>query len=36
MFTCRDDGLAGKVRALISHGIASTTLARERESKGHG
>ena len=33
MFTCRDDGLAGKVRALISHGIASTTLAREREER---
>lgn len=30
MLTCHDDEFARKARALISHGIASTTLARER------
>ena len=33
MLTCQDDGLAARIRALISHGIASTTLAREREER---
>jgi perosamine synthetase len=30
MLTCRDDAFAAKVRTLIAHGIASTTLAREK------
>jgi perosamine synthetase len=33
MFTCGDDDLAARVRALISHGIAKTTLARERKTR---
>lgn len=33
MLTCDDGGLAARIRALISHGIAKTTLAREKESK---
>lgn len=30
MFTCNDDATADKVRALIAHGVASTTYAREK------
>lgn len=33
MFTCQDDEIARKARALISHGIAKTTFAREKETK---
>lgn len=33
MLTCRDDDIARKVRALIAHGVASTTLAREKVQK---
>lgn len=33
MLTCHDGGQAEKARALIGHGIASTTLARERKTK---
>jgi len=33
MLTCHDDEFACKVRALISHGIASTTLAREKATR---
>ena len=33
ILTCRDGGFAERVRALISHGIAKTTLAREGDSR---
>ena len=33
MLTCRDDNFAREARAMIAHGITSTTLARERTER---
>jgi len=33
MLTCQDDAFARRCRTMISHGIGSTTLAREREQR---
>jgi perosamine synthetase len=33
MLTCRDGAFAGKVRALASHGVISSTLERERTAR---